>query len=356
MGDSSVMAINNLHTMSTRRFFLQQSMMAGAGLQLRPVGWLSGKEDAIVMTVNGPVKPAAMHFTLTHEHVLADFIGADNYSKERYNVEEVYAIALPFLSEVKNKGCSTFVDCSPAYLGRDVKLLQRLSAASGLNIITNTGYYGAVGEKFLPRFVYNESAEQLAARWILEWKDGIEGTGIKPGFIKTSVDKAPLSPTQRKIIDAAALTHLATGLTIGVHTGDGKAATEQLEILNARGVSPEARIWIHAQNEKDSRFHIEAAKKGSWVSFDGVNPNTISENLASLQTMKNEKLLQHVLVSQDSGWYNVGQPRGGEFKNYTTIFNQLIPAMEKNGFTRDEIDGLFVINPASAFTIKVRKQ
>ena len=130
----------------------------------------------------------------------------------------------------------------------------------------------AVGEKFLPRFVYHETAEQIASRWIREWTDGIEGTGIKPGFIKTSVDKAPLSPTLRKIIDAAGITHLATGLTIGVHTGDGEAAKEQLEILKARGVSPEARNWIHAQNEKDNRYHIEAAKKGSWVSFDGVNP------------------------------------------------------------------------------------
>jgi predicted metal-dependent phosphotriesterase family hydrolase len=311
--------------------------------------------DAIVMTVNGPMKPEDLHFTLTHEHVLADFIGADNYSKERYNAEEVYTTALPFLEQVKKKGCSTFVDCSPAYLGRDVKLLQRLSKASGLNVITNTGFYGAVKEKFLPRFVYDETSEQIASRWILEWKDGIEGTGIKPGFIKTSVDKAPLSPTLRKIIDAAAVTHLATGLTIGVHTGDGKAAVEQLEILKARGVAPEARIWIHAQNEKDNLFHIEAAKKGSWVSFDGVNPDTIHDNIVLLQIMKKEKLLDHVLVSQDSGWYNVGEPKGGNYKNYITVFDRLIPALEQNGFTKDEINGLFVINPAKAFTIRVRK-
>jgi predicted metal-dependent phosphotriesterase family hydrolase len=222
-------------------------------------------------------------------------------------------------------------------------------------VITNTGFYGAVKEKFLPRFVYDETSEQIASRWILEWKDGIEGTGIKPGFIKTSVDKAPLSPTLRKIIDAAAVTHLATGLTIGVHTGDGKAAVEQLEILKARGVAPEARIWIHAQNEKDNLFHIEAAKKGSWVSFDGVNPDTIHDNIVLLQIMKKEKLLDHVLVSQDSGWYNVGEPKGGNYKNYITVFDRLIPALEQNGFTKDEINGLFVINPAKAFTIRVRK-
>jgi len=128
-----------------------------------------------------------------------------------------------------------------------------------------------------------------------------------------------------------------------------------LEILQRRGVSPQARIWIHAQNEKDSAYHIEAAKKGSWVSFDGINPDTIQDNVQHLQTMKNEKLLDHVLVSQDSGWYNVGQPKGGNYKNYTTIFSQFIPALEKNGFSKEEIDRLFITNPANALTIRVRK-
>lgn len=334
---------------------MQQTALAGASVFFPSPKEMIDNEEQVVMTVKGPIQPGEMHFTLTHEHVLADFIGADNYSKERYNADEVYSTALPFLQEVKNKGCSTFIDCAPAYLGRDAKLLQRLSNASGLNIITNTGFYGAVGEKFLPRFVYHQTAEQIAEIWIKEWKDGIEGTGIKPGFIKTSVDKAPLSPTLRKIIDTAAITHLETGLTIGVHTGNGDAAKEQLEILKARGVSPQARIWIHAQNEKDNQYHIEAAKKGSWVSFDGVNPNTISENLAYLQTMKKENLLDHVLVSQDSGWYHVGEPKGGDYKNYTCVFNQFIPALHQNGFTKKEIDQIFITNPASAFAVRVRK-
>jgi len=341
--------------MLTRRNFLHRTALTGASLYFPSSKKSYPNAVEIVMTVNGPIQPSDMHFTLTHEHVLADFIGADNYSKDRYNQDEVYSIALPFLQEVKGKGCSTFIDCSPAYLGRDVILLQRLAKATNLNIITNTGFYGAVNEKFLPRFVYHETSEQIAARWIKEWNEGIEGTGIKPGFMKTSVDKAPLSPTLRKIIDAAGITHLATGLTIGVHTGNGDAAKEQLEILHARGVSPEARIWIHTQSEKDKQYHIEAAKKGSWVSFDGVNPNTIADNVNYLQTMRNEKLLDHVLVSQDSGWYNVGEPKGGNYKNYVTIFTLLIPALKQNGFSEEEINKIFVTNPAKAFTIRVRK-
>jgi phosphotriesterase-related protein len=230
-----------------------------------------------------------------------------------------------------------------------------LSKAAGLNIITNTGYYGARQGKYLPQHVNRESAEEIADRWIGEWKNGIDGTAIKPGFIKSGVDKAPLSGAQRKILDAAALTHLATGLTIGVHTGNGEAAEEELEILSKRGVSPSARIWIHAQSEPDQRFHVKAAQRGSWVSFDGVSADTLEMNVEYLKAMKVENLLPWVLVSQDSGWYNVGEVKGGNFKNYNFIHTSFIPALKQNGFLQGEIDTLFIANPAKAFTVGLRK-
>ena len=306
------------------------------------------------MTVNGPKDADTLGLILAHEHVLADFIGAEQYSKSRYDANEVYNVALPFLLDLKKTGCNTFMDCSPAYLGRDVLLLKRLADASGLNMVTNTGYYGAVQERFLPKHAYTETAEQLAARWIDEFKNGIEGTGIRPGFIKTSTDDAPLTTTQRKIVRAAALTHRATGLTILVHTGNGAAAKEQVAILKEGGVAPSARVWTHAQNEPDHTFHLEAARQSCWVSFDGVNPETIDASLESLLLMKKEKLLDRVLVSQDSGWYNVGEPSGGNFKPYTCIANQFIPKLKSHGFTTAELDQLFKVNPSKAFTIRIR--
>jgi predicted metal-dependent phosphotriesterase family hydrolase len=340
--------------MINRRDFVKQAMILGAGLPVFSND-LSEAQKQLVMTVNGSIHPRDMGFTLTHEHILADFIGAEKYSRDRYSADEVFNTALPYLVEVKRKGCTTFVDCSPAYLGRDVKVLKRLANATGLKIITNTGYYGAVGEKFLPKHVYTESAEQIAARWIAEWLHGIEGTGIKPGFIKTSVDQAPLTPAQRKIIEAAAITHLATGLTIAIHTGNGEANKEELDILKKHGVSPEARIWVHAQKEPDKTYHVEAAKVQSWVEFEDVSRETIQQHVGYLQNMKSNNLLNRVLVSHDAGWYNVGEPKGGKYKDYNTIIDLLIPELKKHNFTQEEIDTIFVRNPAKAFTINVRR-
>ncbi|HKZ38876.1 MAG TPA: hypothetical protein VJ184_14540, partial [Chryseolinea sp.] len=205
--------------MISRRKFIERSSLATIGACLITIGGKGADEEEVIMTVTGSIHPSELKFTLSHEHILVDFIGADKVSKDRYQVEEVFNTALPFLQDVKAKGCNTFVDCTPAYLGRDAQLLQRLAKAAGLNIITNTGYYGARNGKFLPQHVHTETAGQIASRWVKEWKNGIDGTEVKPGFIKSGVDNAPLTPVQQKIIDAAALTHLATGLTIGVHTG-----------------------------------------------------------------------------------------------------------------------------------------
>jgi phosphotriesterase-related protein len=341
--------------MPSRRDFIHKTMVAGAGICLLPNG-LSGRVgQKTVMTVNGPIRPEDLQFTLSHEHILVDFIGAEKVNRARYSTEDVFNTALPILQDLKEKGCTTFIDCTPSYLGRDVQLLQRLSRVSGLNIVTNTGYYGAAGEKYLPREVYTESAEQIASRWISEWAHGIDGGPIRPGFIKTGVDKAPLTTAQQKIIEAAAITHLATGLTIGVHTGDGEAAKEQLGIFKSRGVSPSAWIWIHAQNEENNHYHIDATRQGSWVSFDGVHPESSEGHIRHLKAMKAEKLLDHVLVSQDSGWYHVGELKGGDYKNYNYILTDFIPALRQQGFSEEEVKTLFISNPAKAFTITVRK-
>jgi phosphotriesterase-related protein len=304
------------------------------------------------MTVKGWISASQMGPSLSHEHVMVDFIGADKTGPSRYDREEVFQIVLPHLLALKNKGCQTLVECTPAYLGRDPGLLLRLSVASGLNMLTNTGYYGAAGEKYIPQHAYKETSQQLANRWIAEWKEGIAGTGIRPGFIKSGVDTYPLSTMQTTLVEAGVVTHLATGLTLGIHTGDGKAALEELAIIRKGDMSPAGWIWIHAQNEKDREIHFRVAKAGGWVSYDGVSENNIGDCIQFLKDMKSAKLMHRVLLSQDAGWYHVGEPRGGTFNNYITIADHLLPALKENGFSESELKLLLTGNPAQAFAVR----
>ena len=76
----------------------------------------------VVQTVNGPVAPETLGVTLAHEHVLVDFIGADRVSPSRYDRDAAFRKALPHLERIHALGCRTLVECTPAYIGRDVVL------------------------------------------------------------------------------------------------------------------------------------------------------------------------------------------------------------------------------------------
>ena len=62
-----------------------------------------------------------------------------------------------------------------------------------------------------------------------------------------------------------------------------------------------------------------------------------------------------MLISQDAGWYQVGEPEGGNFRAYDILFTQFIPELRRQGLTEEEISLLLVANPRDAFTIRVRR-
>jgi phosphotriesterase-related protein len=338
-----------------RRDFLR---LSGAGclalLDAKPGFAQAPSAEGKVMTVLGPISPGLLGSALSHEHVLVDFIGADRISRTRYDANEAYDVALPYLQRVKALGCRGFVECTPAYLGRDPRLLERLAKATGLHILTNTGYYGAAKDQFVPRHAYEESADLLANRWVKEWVDGIEGTGIRPGFIKTGGDAGPLSAIDRTLIQAAARTHARTGLTIASHTGNTRAALEQLEVLAEERVRPDAFIWVHAQSDWELESRVEAARKGAWIEIDNIAEGTVPECVDRVNGLKQRGLLKRLLVSHDAGWYKPGEPRGGSFRGFETAYTAFVPALRQAHWTAEEIHQLLVSNPAAAFTVRAR--
>ena len=335
--------------MNRRSFLLLAATAAGCAARTRPHG---PRATSLVHTVTGPVADDRLGVTLMHEHVLVDFIGADQVSAERYDAEHAFASVLPHLKAVAALGCETLVECTPAYLGRDPRLLRRLSEASAVRILTNTGYYGAARDKHLPRHAFTETDEQLAARWIQESERGIDGTGVRPAFMKIGVDESPLSEVDAKLVRAAALTHRATGLPIASHTGTGVAALEQLDILQAAGVPANAFIWVHAQAEKDGTFHSRVARRGAWLEFDGVSGTTLERHVERVRTMKGEGWLDRVLVSQDAGWYRVGEPGGGTIRPYDTLFTRFVPALKAAGLNEDDLTQLLSANPRRALAAR----
>jgi phosphotriesterase-related protein len=314
--------------------------------------------EAIIMTVKGPLPASEIGMSLSHEHVLVDFIGADSTGYHRWDKEKVINKVLPYLSEIREYQVSTLMECTPAYLGRDPWILETLSEQTGLHIITNTGFYGAHNNLFIPAKYHALSAEEIAQIWVDEFENGIDGSGVRPGFIKIAVDENDtLSVIHQKIIHAAALAHQQTGMIIASHTGPDGPAFEQISVLLEHDVDPSAFIWVHAQRGS-LEGNIKAARLGSWISLDNVNLRRkagtkydVSWYAQRMLQLKNAGVLHRVLISHDAGWYKPEEVNGGDFRGFTGIFTDLIPTLKTLHFSEQEINQILVENPQIAFSL-----
>ncbi|MBI5083544.1 MAG: phosphotriesterase, partial [Acidobacteria bacterium] len=203
--------------------------------------------------------------------------------------------------------------------------------------------YGAAKRVGLPKYAWQETAGQLAKRWVAEWNNGL--AGVKPRFIKTGVKGFPLEPIDIKLVEAAALTSLETGLPIASHTnGGGKALEAQLDILTRLKCPLDRFIWVHAQGEKDHAFHLRAARACAWCEFDGISEKSAAWHRECVLFMRDNGHLDKTLVSQDAGWYHVGEPGGGNYRGYTYIYTDFLPT-----FPPETHERLMVRNPLAAF-------
>ena len=306
-------------------------------------------ERKIVYTVRGSVRASDLGFTLPHEHIMVDFGGATTAGKHRYDAEDVIDVMTPYLKDARALGVETLIECTPNFLGRDVEIFRTLSERTGLNVITNTGLYN---NQYLPDYAHERTAESLAEDWIEEFENGIDGTGIKPGFIKTAVNEQP-NALDLKIIHAAAVAHKATGLTIATHTCLADAAEKVLAVLESHGVDPDRWIFVHAHLEPDVKRLVELARIGVWIELDGLGFGGDEEHLERLLGLLEHGFGDQILLSQDAGWYNIGEEHGGKINPYTRLKADFLPLAKERGINDAVVEKIICINPARAFACRL---
>ena len=98
-------------------------------------------------------------------------------------------------------------------------------------------------------------------------------------------------------------------------------------------------------------MHLRAAEVGAWVEFDGISSATAQKHLELVLGMKAAGYLSRVLLSQDSGWYHVGEPGGGDFRPYDFLFIEFLPLLVRAGVSAKEIDVVMIGNPRDVLTV-----
>ena len=239
-----------------------------------------------VMTVNGALSPEALGTTLAHEHL---FINLLNQATASCKVEKVEKKHFPLLhrnpyalsdnlrlddfddavAEVclfKQAGGDTLVDCTPMGIGRDPEKLQRVSAATGINIVMGCGYYTYDTH---PAELKDWSAENIRDEMVTDLLEGVGDAKIKAGIIGEIGTSKEIPPDEFKVLSAAAMASHVTGAAIQVHTYPwATKGCEAADFLIARGVAPDRIVICHTDVVLDQKYILELLERGVWLQFD----------------------------------------------------------------------------------------
>ena len=310
---------------------------------------------AAVETVNGPIDVEELGRTLIHEHFRTHDEAMRFQFPHLYDDEHEWNAAITDAHAVKGYGIATVVEPSAMYLHRDAGFSKRVADESGLQIVLATGIYTY---DHLPQALLSRNEDQLADIFVHEIENGIQGTGIKPAFIKCAADEPGLTPNVEKIHRAAARASNRTGKPIMAHSRPASGTgPEQMRIFSEEGVDP-AKVQVAHTGDSDDLDYIERLlETGCWIAMAryGIFSYLLTyRRNAPMLALLERGYADRMFISQDYcstiDWF----PR--EIQEYlkanevpdwsmTFIFEKVIPELKERGMTDAQLDQMMVENP-----------
>ncbi|TDW61081.1 phosphotriesterase family protein [Kribbella pratensis] len=297
----------------------------------------------MIRTVLGDLRPDALGITDSHDHLFfrSAALPGQELDDEAAAVAEVRAFA--------DAGGQSIVQWTPYGLNRRAELLAGISTSTGVSIVTATGLHRR--EHYLDGFV-DKVQDQLAEIFVRELTAGIGDTQVRAGLIKVAGGFHVLDAHAELVMRAAAEAHHATNAPIAIHHELGSAADAVLDLLvDELDVHPGAVILGHLNRFPDHRVHVELARRGAWLAFDGpsrANNATDPRLMDCLAALIDAGYADRLLLGGDTTTARA-RASTGEGPGMPYLLTHLRPRITRY-FGADVADAVFRTNPARAFT------
>jgi phosphotriesterase-related protein len=336
-----------------------------------------------VATVTGPVPRDGLGVTLMHEHVLNDCtcwwrgrdpgfasplrdlpvsaaiqsrLRNDPFACEDNCALDDEALAVSELMQVAREGGATIVDPTCRGIGRAPEALQRISNATGLNIVMGSGYY--LQSSLPPRFA-TLSAEDVADELIAEHRDGVGPDAVPIGLVGEIGVSASFTPDERRSLRGAAMAAVETGLPLMIHLpGWERLAHDVLDAVAAEGQPLERTILCHMNPSWDDGDYQRAlADRGAFLEYDMIGMDfwyddqqvqcpSDEQCAGALAALVRDGYLDRLLLSQDVFLKMMLTAHGGN--GYAHLQRHFLPRLLRHGLTEGDLATLMVANPAAA--------
>lgn len=310
----------------------------------------------MIYTVTGPVRKEELGATLSHEHLYwnSEYV-EEMYFERKYDeerLERLYNVLLPVFCKLYQVGCGAVAETSMPGGGQNLKLMQKLSKASGVKLIANTGM---IFSNHVYQIHQAAFEKELAERWIKDFKDGldvIDDIVIRPSHIKIFLSRGKLPEVDKKMLKAAAMASKETGMPIHCHIVEAKTAEEAILLLDDESFDFSKFLWAHAGYEANQAVIEKAAAKGMWLGFDIIKAN--ADNYAKYCTLIRNAIAagyyDKILLSQDYDFYEEASEHADQHP-CASLFTDFIPYCEAHGIKRKDMMDILTHNPANYFDI-----
>ena len=312
---------------------------------------------AEVQTVQGRLPADALGVTLAHEHMRFRDEAVAVQWPARYDEEDELRAALESVGAAKERGVQTIVDPTAMFGGRDVRFMRRVAEETGVQIVPCTGIYSYDA---LPHYFANRDADVMAAHFVEDIEQGIQGTEIRAAFLKCAADAAGVTENVEKIHRAVARASIRTGAPIMAHTRPAnRTADRQLEIFEEEGVDLSRVQLAHCGDTDDVRYIESLLAKGVYVGLDRYGLEIflpIDKRNATAAELIRRGHADRIFIAQDFcptiDWHppEVGEMlvAHGAVRNWsmTLVFDEVLPALREQGVLDDDaFRTIFVENP-----------
>jgi predicted metal-dependent phosphotriesterase family hydrolase len=295
-----------------------------------------------IRTVLGDITKDQLGFTYSHEHL---WCCPPPSQKDRDFELTNYEASLQELLNFKEAGGQALVDGSTLDYGRDGGKLKQMALETGVHVIGTTGFNKHI---YFPDWVEKQTIEQIAQRMVSDVTQGMDGSDAKAGILKSGSWLQLIHPLEEKTTRALALAQKETHAPVWLHTEVGTMGMEMLDILQEESIDLTKVAVGHCDRNADPYYHLQLANRGAYVQFDGASKIKYypdSTRVMLIKSMIDHGFIEQLLFSGDMGRQSYLHGYGGG-PGFKFIIQKFIPRLLSEGITQDQIDTIFVKNPA----------
>jgi predicted metal-dependent phosphotriesterase family hydrolase len=311
---------------------------------------------ALVQTVLGPIEPAALGFTLPHEHTQIALWHIES-RWDYWQLTRDEPVILEELARFSAVGGRSLVDLTLPGVGRDPDWLAGLARASGLNIVMGCGWYRTAhypAETRIDRRAVDDLADELTR----EFEVGVGQAAIRPGIIgEIGTDKPWVSALEERVHRAAARCAKRTGMAITTHAVMSAVGLAQLDIFEAEGADLSRVVVGHADSYPVLDHYLEIVRRGANLEFDflGMSFTPVERHgEGRIVELVCELLARghagRILLSQDV--CHDSQLTRYEGRGYAYLAESFLPRLREAGVSDAEIETMTVENPGRLLSIE----